>query len=149
MLQIDLLSHNDQLQIKRENDQRLVRCLIRQKYLLLTPEEMVRQLWLHHLIREMGYPKSRIAVEKTLRVNQLSKRFDILVFDSDTLPWMLIECKAPQIKINQDVFDQVARYNLPLRVPYLVVSNGPVTYCSRIDYEQEDYDHLPNLPSYE
>ena len=114
----------------------------------MQPEEVVRQLLLLYLLREKGCSPNRIGIEKTLSVNGLTRRFDILVYDPEMKPWMLIECKAPGIAISQDTFDQAARYNLPLRVPYLVVSNGRDTYCCKMDYEKEGYDFLGELPGF-
>ena len=120
--------------------------VIRKKFVPLTPEERVRQYWLHYLIAEKKYPRSLIAVEMSLQVNQLAKRCDIVVFDKHGSPVLIVECKAPEVKILQKVFDQIARYNLALRVKYLVVSNGSEHHCCEIDFEKKKYFFLDSLP---
>ena len=121
---------------------------VRRKWVAMTPEETVRQLLLLYLLREKAYSPNRIGVEKMLVVNTLNRRFDVLVYAPDMSPWMLIECKAPSVPVTQAVFDQIARYNLPLRVPYLLVSNGLQTYCCAMDYKAESYHFLENLPDF-
>jgi hypothetical protein len=120
----------------------------RGKYLLLTPEEWVRQNFLRFLVELKGYPKSLLAVEKGLRVNRMQKRFDAVAFDSFGKPVLLLEFKSPDVKIDQRVFEQVAAYNLQLHVRYLIVSNGLLHYCCRIDYEKKDYSFLKSIPDY-
>jgi hypothetical protein len=145
---LPLLELREQLQIRQHEAQRQLYDPIRRKWLVMQPEETVRQLLLIFLTREKGYSPNRIGVEKTLSFNGLTRRFDILVYDPAMQPWMLVECKAPGVPISQDTFDQAARYNLPLRVPYLVVSNGRDTYCCKMDYENEGYDFLEGLPEF-
>lgn len=122
--------------------------IIRKKYVVLTPEEWVRQHLIHYLIEEKKYPISLIAVEKKLTINNLTKRTDILVFNTKGLPEIIIECKAPSIKINQSAFDQIARYNLKLNANYLIVSNGLEHFFCSMDTENEQYVFLENIPSY-
>lgn len=119
---------------------------IRKRYVALTPEEWVRQHWLHYLMEEMKYPRSLIAVEMSLKLNKLTKRCDIVVFGRNGLPQMIVECKAAEVKLTQKVFDQIARYNLALQVRYLVVSNGLKNYCCMIEPEKETYHFLDALP---
>lgn len=145
MLQLDLLGFEDQLQTKRESKRQLIFDPIRRKWLVLQPEEMVRQLLVQYLI-SLGYNKNRIAIEKSLRVNEFEKRFDVLVYNADTSPFMLVECKAPQVNITDLTFRQISQYNLTLHVDYLVVTNGIQTYCCRMDYEQQSYEFLSELP---
>lgn len=121
---------------------------LRKKKLLLTPEEWVRQHFVRYLIKDKNYPKSLIKLEGGLKINQALGRTDILVFDKDGLPFILVECKASTVKIDQKVFDQAARYNILHRVKYLVVSNGLVHYCCEMDYEKHDYMFLKELPGY-
>ena len=120
--------------------------LIRKKELLITPEEWVRQHFVQYLIQQKGYSKNLISLEKGLQLNELKKRTDILVFDSNGLPLVLVECKAPKIKITQDVFDQAARYNMIYRVKYLVVTNGLEHFYCEMDYECESYRFIEELP---
>ena len=100
---------------------------IRKTWLLLTPEEWVRQNFVQYLVLVKQYPVSLIALEKEVMVNEMKKRFDILVYDKQHQPWMLVECKAENIILNQPVLEQVLRYNITLPVPYLVITNGKET----------------------
>ncbi len=120
----------------------------RNKFVALTPEEWVRQHVLSYLQIELGYPKNKIAVELALRVNGLYKRADIVVYDSNMLPWMLVECKAAEVEINQAVFDQAARYNLSMKVPYLVVTNGMRLLAAQIDLKKGKIFPVKGMPVY-
>ncbi len=121
---------------------------IRKKFILLTPEEWVRQNVVRFLIVEKKYPKSLINVEKTLKINNLTKRYDIVIFNSDGSIQVLIECKAPKVKISQKTFDQIAIYNFSLNANYLMVTNGLSHYICQIDFENKKYDFLENLPEF-
>ena len=121
---------------------------IRKKFIVLQPEEWVRQHCIHFLIQEKKYPKSLINVEKELIINALKKRYDIVVYNSDGSIHLIIECKAPKININQDTFDQIARYNLELNATYLMVTNGLNHYYCQMDFENERYQFLKDIPSY-
>ena len=121
---------------------------VRKKWLVLLPEEFVRQLLLQFLIRDMKYNRNRITVERGVAVNGDPKRTDILVFDNDMRPFLLIECKAPKVPLTTDTFRQAAHYNGPLQVPYLMISNGRQSYVARIDYKAEDYRFLPAVPEW-
>ncbi len=147
MITVDLMSFKDDLRIKRQEDQRLIWDPIRKKWLVLQPEEMVRQLLLCYLMQGKGYPASRIRMEMGLKLNALDKRCDLLVYDQDIKPWLLAECKAPHVHVSLDVFEQIARYNLVLQVPYLLVTNGLETHCCLIDYQTRTYNFLEDLPS--
>ncbi len=122
---------------------------IRLKYVSLTPEEWVRQHVLHFLTEELKYPKGLIGVEKELKLGVLSKRFDALIYSFDHQPIMLLECKAPHVPISQEVFDQAARYNLVLRVPYLLIANGHELFCCRVNNEEGSYEFLGEVPGYQ
>ena len=122
---------------------------IRKKYVVLTPEEWVRQNFLQFLIQEKKYPASLIAVEAGLKYNQLQKRMDVLVYDKQGTPHLMVECKAPEVKINQDVFDQIARYNMVFKVKYLVVTNGMHHFCCVMDYTNNAYQYLEQIPVFE
>ena len=113
--------------IKTEGDKRVIFDSIRRAWLLLTPEEWVRQNFVAYLVKELGFSSSFIALEKEILLNGLKKRFDILVYDKDHNPWMMIECKAPGVKLGEDVLQQVLRYNITLPVKYLIITNGEVT----------------------
>lgn len=121
---------------------------IRKKFVILTPEEWVRQHVVHYLLHHKNYPKSLINVEKLLKVNGLTKRYDVVVFNPDGSIFILVECKAPTVKISQSTFDQIARYNLTMNALYLMVSNGHNHYFCQMDFENEKYNFLQNLPDY-
>ena len=121
---------------------------IRKKFVILTPEEWVRQNFLKYLVDEKKYPASLIAVEMEFKLNNLSKRSDAVIYNKKGLPFLIIEFKAPDIKINQKVFDQIARYNMKLNVDFLIVSNGLDHYCCKIDYEKQDYFFLKEVPEF-
>ncbi|MDX1939791.1 MAG: type I restriction enzyme HsdR N-terminal domain-containing protein [Saprospiraceae bacterium] len=147
IIELNLMGFQDQLRVKHENDRQLIFDSIRHKWLVLQPEELVRQLLVQYLLNEKGYSKNKIALEKLLIINNLERRYDILVYNADTSPFMLIECKAPNIDITDDTFRQIAQYNLSLNVPYLLVTNGIKTYCCRMDYTQKSYEFLPGIPN--
>lgn len=116
-----------QFRMKEEKGKRYIFDAIRKTWLLLTEEEWVRQNFVAYLIRSLEYPPAMLALEKGLDLNNLKKRFDILVYDSRHQPWMLVECKAPQVALNEDVLQQVLRYNMSIPVEYLVLTNGDTT----------------------
>lgn len=122
--------------------------VIRKKFIVLQPEEWVRQHCIHYLIEVKNYPISLINVEKELKVNDLKKRYDIVVFNTDGSIKLIVECKAPKIKISQDTFDQIARYNLTLNADYLMVTNGINHYYCKMDFESEHYQFLRDIPEY-
>lgn len=121
---------------------------IRKKFIILTPEEWVRQHVVRFLLEEKKYPKAYINVEKAIKINNLTKRYDIVVFKPDGTVFLLVECKATNISITQENFDQIARYNLVLKAQYLMVTNGLKHYFCQMDFENEKYSFLENLPNY-
>ena len=121
---------------------------IRKKFILLTPEEWVRQHVVQFLLQDKNYPKSYINVEKLIKINDLSKRYDGVVFQPNGEIFLLIECKAPEVAISQQTFDQIARYNLVLKAKYLMVTNGLNHYFCQMDFENEKYVFLKELPEY-
>lgn len=122
--------------------------IIRKKYVMLTPEEWVRQNFISWLIRYKDYPAGLIGIEKEINVNYLKKRFDVIVYNKNHKPEILIECKAPDVAITQKVFDQIAVYNMTLHVKYLIVTNGMEHYCCTIDHEKQKYFFLSDIPEY-
>ena len=122
---------------------------IRKKFIILTPEEWVRQHVVQFLINEKNYPQSLLNVEKVLQVNGLRKRYDIVVYNSDGTIHILIECKAPEVTISQNTFDQIAQYNMTLQSNYLMVTNGLNHYFCQMDFENEKYQFLTELPNYQ
>jgi len=133
---------------KEENGQSQIFDIFRKKYVVLTPEEWIRQNFLMYLVEEKNYPQSLISVEAGLKVYKRSKRTDIVVYDKQGIPLLIVECKAPNVKINQDVFDQIVRYNIALNVKYLVVTNGLDHYCCSLKSENNTYQFLQEIPDY-
>jgi hypothetical protein len=121
---------------------------IRKKFIILTPEEWVRQHVVHYLLYELKYPKSHINVEKIIKINDLTKRYDIVVFQPDGSILILVECKSTQVAITQATFDQIARYNLALKATFLMVTNGLNHYFCKMDFENEKYVFLTDLPPF-
>ncbi len=121
---------------------------LRKKYVKLTPEEWVRQNFIQYLINEGGYPPGLMGVEVMFKLNKLSRRVDILIHNREGKPVMIVECKAPEIKINDTVFDQIVVYNLGLKVPYIVVTNGIDHYACKMDYTTNKYEFLLVIPLY-
>lgn len=146
-IDIDFSLYRDFIQVKKENQKTLIFDPIRKRYLVLAPEELVRQMVIQYLIREKNFQPTRIGVEKGLKVNSLSKRCDILIYDQNMTPLILAECKAPGVAIDEKAFDQIARYNLPLQVKYLLVTNGINTYCCKMDYIEQQFTFLEKIPS--
>ena len=132
--------------IKEENETSYIFDEIRKKYLVLTPEEWVRQHLVQFLIHEKKYPRSLIKLEGGLKLNSLQKRSDILIFNREGEKILLVECKAPSVAISQDTFDQIARYNFVHKVSHLLVSNGLQHFCCEIDYTLNSYKFLEEIP---
>ena len=122
--------------------------VIRKKFIILQPEEWVRQHCVHYLINSKKYPKSLINVEKELTINSLKKRYDIVVFNPDGTILLVVECKSYSVEINQDTFDQIARYNMALKADYLMVTNGLNHYYCQMDTENKRYTFLRDIPDY-
>lgn len=122
--------------------------VVRKKFVILQPEEWVRQHVVHYLLEEKKYPLSLINVEKQLKVNGLVKRYDIIIFKPDGRISILIECKAPDIHISQVTFDQIAQYNIQLQADYLMVTNGQQHFYCKMDFDQEKYSFLKDIPDF-
>ncbi len=132
---------------EQRNGQLFIWDALRKKWLVLTPEEWVRQNMVRHFISVQKYPATLIALEKGLVVNDLKKRFDILVYDAAHSPWMLVECKAPQVPLTEGVLQQVLRYNITIPVPYLIITNGNATYgWQKGDGVLKNLEALPGWP---
>lgn len=116
----------------------------RKRWIVLTPEEWVRQNFLQYLTQTKKYPASLIAVEKEIKLGELKKRFDIVVYDRDTKPWMIIECKEMTVPLDKTVLNQVLRYNMTLNVPYLVITNG--SYCRALNLRKNNVSEIDQLP---
>jgi hypothetical protein len=122
---------------------------VRHKYVALTPEEWVRQHLIAYLTLIKGYPMSMIGVEKQLLLNKQPKRFDLVVFNRNASPLLLVECKAPGVEITEKTFDQAARYNMLLRAGYFLITNGLEHYTCRIDYEHKQYIFIEEMPHFD
>ncbi|MBO7119866.1 MAG: type I restriction enzyme HsdR N-terminal domain-containing protein [Bacteroidaceae bacterium] len=123
--------------------------ILRRKYVALTPEEQVRQQFVHYLIGQKGYPAECIGNEVSITLNGTRKRCDSVVYGRQAEPLMIIEYKAPSVEITQEVFEQVSRYNIKLRVKWLIVSNGLQHYCCQIDYMSGTCQFVEDIPTYE
>lgn len=122
---------------------------LRGKFVALTPEEWVRQHFVAFLIDHKGFPVGLMANEVSLSLNGTSRRSDTVVYNSSAQPLVIVEYKAPTVKISQKTFDQIIRYNMVFHAPYLIVSNGINHYCCHIDFEKKSYEFLPDIPSYQ
>lgn len=148
MVPLDLSRYADRLHLRRHAGKAQIRCAIRRRWVARTPEEVVRQLMLEALVT-WGFPKGRIAVEQQIRVHGRFKRVDVLVYDAHSTPWMLVECKAPAIELSDRTFAQAAWYNMALRAPWLVITNGLETRCAQVDHRSSKWtltDRLPKPP---
>ncbi|MBT5858815.1 MAG: type I restriction enzyme HsdR N-terminal domain-containing protein [Flavobacteriales bacterium] len=121
---------------------------VRKKYLLLTPEEWVRQNFIHYLNKEKKYPLGLMGVEQMVKYNSLKTRADIVIYNLEGKPNVIVECKAPEVKITQDTFNQIAKYNSQLKVKYLIVTNGMKHFCCQMDYENNKITFLEDVPAY-
>lgn len=134
-----------QPKIKKEKNKEFIFDEVRKQWLMLTPEEWVRQNFLQYLLQVKKYPASLIAVEKEIQLGELKKRFDIVVYDKNTLPWMIIECKEMNVVLDASVLNQVLRYNQVLKVPFLVITNGRNTVAySTVNNELVELLELPD-----
>lgn len=123
--------------------------VIRRKYVLLTPEEWVRQHFINYMIHYLNYPKALIRVEGGLKFNRLRKRSDIVVYNQTGDPWMVVECKSPEQKIDQQVLQQVSVYNSSVRATYVGATNGLIHYCCVVNHEEKITQPLEHFPSYD
>jgi hypothetical protein len=136
------------IKIKERGEKQLIFDFLRRKYVALTPEEWVRQHFVHFLVEHKGYPQALLANEVELKVGEKKLRCDTLLYNRELKPRMIIEYKAPTIQLQQKTFDQISAYNLLLKVDYLVVSNGLQHYCCKMDYAQQRYSFLEQLPDH-
>jgi hypothetical protein len=147
MQELNLPSYN--FRLKEENNIVFIFDAIRKKFVVLTPEEWVRQNFIRFLTEDKKYPASLIAIEIGLKYNQLQKRADVLIYNKSGEPHLMIECKAPGVKISQDTFQQIAAYNMSFKVNYLVVTNGMDHFCCKMDYTSNSYQFLQMIPDFE
>lgn len=147
MNQLNLPAYS--FKISGKDNSEIIFDALRRKYVRLTPEEWVRQNFIQYLIREGKYPAGLIGVETLFTLNKLKRRVDVLIHNRAGQPVMIVECKAPGVKLNDKVFDQIVCYNMEFRVPYLIVTNGMRHYACKIDHENKKYDYLLVIPLYE
>jgi len=147
MQQLNLPSY--ELKIKQVESQTYVWDEFRRKFIVLTPEEHVRQIFAKYLVKEKKWPKGRVGVEISLKFNKLTKRADIVIYGKDSSAEMIVECKAAKVKITPQTFEQIARYNMNFRAKILVVTNGLTHYCCIPNYETNEYVFVKEIPEYE
>jgi len=147
-MNVDLLGYREKLKIKKDSEETYIWDKLRKKYLVLTPEEMVRQLCLEYLIDAGNYPKEKFNAEKSLKIDGRIFRYDLLLFDPSLTPFLLVECKAPSVKLSNLTFEQISNYNRELKVPYLLITNGPNMYLVQIDWESKKFTFQERLPDY-
>ena len=134
------------LRLKEDGQSKQIFDCVRKKFVSLKPEEWVRQHFIHFMINEKKYPASLMGIEKLVTVNELSQRADIVIYQRNGKPWMIVECKAPHVVLNQDTFYQAARYNISLGVPFIVITNGIEHYC--LKFTGDKFDYLDDLPDF-
>jgi hypothetical protein len=137
-----------EINVKDTGKSRLIFDVVRKKFIALTPEEWVRQHFVNYLIEYKNFPIGLISLELPLKLNKNNKRSDIVVYNKNANPVIIIECKAPEIILGQEVFDQAATYNMKLKVQYLIVTNGLKHFCCKVDYVNKKYDFLNDIPEY-
>lgn len=147
MMQLNLPTY--ECRLREQNGKQQIFDVLRRRYVALTPEEWVRQHFVHYLIEHKGYPKGLLANEVELRVGEKHLRCDTVLYDKALHPKIIVEYKAPEIAITQRVFNQITVYNMLLHVDYLIVSNGMQHYCCQMDYDQNRYMFLSDIPSYD
>ncbi len=147
MKQLNLPSYSFKISGREQNE--MIFDSIRRKYVKLTPEEWVRQNFVQYLINEGKYPAGLMGIEVMFSLNRLKRRVDILIHNRAGKPVMIVECKEPETKIDDKVFDQIVCYNMGLRVPYIIVTNGLYHYACKIDHENKKYEFLLVIPLYE
>ena len=137
-----------ELKLKTVEEKTHIFDVVRKKYLLLTPEEWVRQNFINYLNKEKNYPLGLMGVEQMVKYNSLKTRADIVLYNTEGKANIIVECKSPEVKITQDAFNQIAKYNSQLKVKYLIVTNGMKHYCCKMDYETNEITFLEEIPVY-
>lgn len=135
--------------LKEENQKHLIWDIIREAWVVLTPEEWVRQNLIHYFIDHLGYPRGLMNVESKITVHGKEKRFDLVVMSHNLDPWLLCECKAPDVKISDATLHQASQYNFSLKCPYLAVTNGLDHFCFLIDFDSSSTQKLTEFPSFQ
>ncbi len=135
--------------IKENGGKQLIFDEVRKKFVVLTPEERVRQHVVRFLVEEKGFPASLLAIERAISINGNTLRCDIVSYNRQGQPLLIVECKAPEVDITQDTFNQIVRYNMKLKVPYLLVTNGLNHYCCKISYTDMSYAFIEDVPNFQ
>jgi len=136
------------LKIRQNKNSYVVYDEFRSKFVALTPEEWVRQNFLHYLVKDLAYPKSRISIEMSLHDGEKNRRCDAVVFDKLLKPQVIVECKKPEVPISQSTFNQIGRYNIMLKVKYLIITNGITHYFCEINHKEQNFIFFDNIPMY-
>ncbi|MCB0480592.1 MAG: type I restriction enzyme HsdR N-terminal domain-containing protein [Flavobacteriales bacterium] len=147
MIKLNLPTYD--FRLKADQDKTYIWDPIRRKYLVLTPEEWVRQNFIEYLHKELGYSKGLMKQELALAFNKMDKRSDIVCFNREGEPILLVECKRPTVKITERVFEQIARYNMTLKVPFIAVTNGLTHIYCKVNHKEKGYTFIPELPRFE
>lgn len=135
--------------IKEEQGKKFILDLLRQKFVMLTPEEWVRQHFIHYLISDRKFPKGLISVERQLKLNRTTKRTDIVIYNTAGIPLILVECKAPSIEVNQLWFDQAFVYNMKMNASYIFLTNGLKHFCMKVKADKSGVEFLPYVPRWD
>lgn len=147
MIEIDYIKYKSNLSTKKIEGKLHIYDPIRKKYLVSAPEEVVRQLVIQYLVEDKKYNLNWMNVEKAFYVNERLKRFDLLIYDKAMKPYLLVEMKAPKIKVGEEVLEQISWYNLPIQAPYIMITNGINTLCYQMNYEQMTFTRLDEIPT--
>jgi hypothetical protein len=146
-ISIDLLKYKDSLTLSSKDGKTYIFDPVRKKQIILQPEEFVRQLWIQYFIQETNFHRNNIQVEKTIIINHLPRRFDIVIYNKKVQPYILVECKAPEIVLTQASFDQITMYNMEVLAPYLIITNGKFNYCVQLNHKEQKFDFLQEIPT--
>jgi hypothetical protein len=137
------------LKFKEINGKKAIFDIVRKKYIILTPEEWVRQHFIHFLINKYQYPRSLIKIESGIRFNDITGRSDIIVYDRKGQVFLLVECKAPTIPLSNVVFEQASRYNQDYKAKYLLITNGLQHFCCEINHQTNSYTYMNDIPTFQ
>jgi len=137
------------LRFKEINGKKAIFDVVRKKYIILTPEEWVRQHFVHFLINHYQYPKSLIKIESSVRFNELAGRSDIIIYDRKGQVFLLVECKAPTVLLSNMVFEQASKYNQNYKASHLIITNGLQHYCCSINHQTSSYTYLTDIPVFQ
>ncbi len=138
-----------EFKVENKGEENFIYDVARKKFVSLTPEEWVRQHWIHYLNKELNYPLSLMIVEAGIKVNNLQKRADIVIYNKLKQPYLIVECKAPDVALNNDVFNQIINYYSSIKAEILIVSNGLKHVCFKFNYTKKKTEFLKDIPAYQ